>query len=103
MAGPCVCCCPYWNLTPASEDDLTGVISIEGDSTPTPTPPVSCTPTPAPAIAPSLDNKLFTQFIKAYLEAQVPGQIKIDSEACKQSLKAWLPDFYYGNLHMNCY
>ena len=60
-------------------------------------------PNPAPAIAPSLDNKLFKQFMKAYLEAQVPGQIGVDSEHCKQPLKAQFLDSYYSNLHMDCY
>ena len=30
-------------------------------------------PTPTPAIASFLDNKLFKQFMKAYLETQVPS------------------------------
>ena len=43
--------------------------------------------------------------MKAYLEAQVPAQIapEIDLEPFKQPLKARIPDFYYGNLHIDCY
>ena len=41
--------------------------------------------------------------MKAYLEAQVPGQTEVDPEPCEQSLKARFPDLYYGNSHMDCY
>ena len=88
---------------PTGEDELANAAPTEGNSTPTPTPAVSCAPTPASAIAPSSDNKLFKQFIKAYLEGHVLGQIEVDSEPCKQLTKARFADFYYGNLHMNCY
>ena len=68
---------------------------------------MSCAPTTALAIAlaaaPSLDNKLFKQFMKAYLEVQVPDQTEVDTKPCKQFFKARFPDFYYGNLYMDCY
>ena len=41
--------------------------------------------------------------MKAYLEAQVPSQTKVDPEPPKQLFKARFLDFYYGNLHMDCY
>ena len=103
MAGPCACRSPYWNLSHAGEDMLAGAAPTENSSTPTPTPAVLRAPTPAPAITLSSDDKLFKQFMKAYLEVQVPGQIKVDSKFCEQSLKARFSDLYYGNLHMDYY
>ena len=66
---------------------------------PTPAPPVAFT------IAPSSNNKLLKQFMKAYSEAQVPGRIawEVDTEFCEQPLKAWFSDLYYGNLYIDCY
>ena len=103
MAGPCACWSLCRNFPLASEDQLANAAPTEGNSTFTSTSAVSRVPTPASAIAPFLDNKLFKQLIKAYLKAQVPGRIEVDSKPCKQSLKAWFPDLYYGNLHMDCY
>ena len=69
MAGPRACRSPRRNPPPTSKNELAGVALTEGSDTPTPTPVVLRAPTPAPAIAPatapSLDNKLFKQFIKA--------------------------------------
>ena len=107
MAKLSACRSPCRNSFLTGEDRFAGAAPTEGSGTPTPTPVLSRAPTPAPATAsavtPSLDNKLFKQFMKAYLEAQMPGRIVVDSEACKQPLKAWFPDLYYGNLHMDCY
>ena len=107
MAGTRACRSPCRNFLPANKDKLAGAALTKGSNTATPTPVVSCTPTPAlataPTIAPSSNNKLFKQFMKAYLEAQIIGQTKVDSKPRKQSLKAWFPDLYYGNLHMDCY
>ena len=107
MARPLASRNPCQNPPSTAKGELAGAAPIEGNGTPTPTPVVSRAPTPAlaitSAVAPSLDNKLFKQFIKAYLEAQVPGQTEVDSEPRKQSLKAQFPDLYYGNLHMDCY
>ena len=69
MAGPRACRSSCLKPPPTSEDELAGAAPIEGSSTPTPTPAVSYAPTPTPAIALSSDNKLFKQFIQAYLEA----------------------------------
>ena len=100
MAGLRACRSPCWNPPPTGKDKLAGATSTEGSGTPTPTPVVLRAPTPtsatAPAAAPSSDNKLFKQFMKAYLEAQVPGQIEVVLEPCEQPLKARFPDFYYG-------
>ena len=107
MAGPRACRSPRQNLLPTGKDKLGGAALTEGSGTSTPTPVVFHAPTLAPAtasaVAPSLDNKLFKQFIKSYLEAQVPGQTKVDPEPCKEFLKARFPDLYYNNLHMDCY
>ena len=107
MAGPCACRSPCRNPPPAGEDELAGAALTESSGTPTPTSVMSRTPTPAPATAPaaapSSDTKLFKQFMKAYLETQVPGQTKVDPKPCKQPLKARFPELYYGNSHMDCY
>ena len=66
---------------------LAGAALTKGSGTHTLNPVVSRNPTPTPATAnaaaPSLDNELFNQFIKAYLEAQMLGQIEVDSKLCK--------------------
>ena len=84
MAGPRACHSLRWNPPPAGKDELAGAAPTEGSGMPTPTPVVSRASTPAlattPATASSSDNKLFKQFMKAYLEAQVPGQTEIDSK-----------------------
>ena len=103
MSGPCTCCSARWNAPPAGEDKLAGAAPTEGSNTPILTSAVSRAWTPAPAIALSLDNKLFKQFMKAYLEAQMPGQIEVDSESCKQPLNAQFLDLYYDNLHTDYY
>ena len=107
MARPLACCNPCRNPPPTGKDELDGAIPTEGSGTPTPTPVMSGAPTPAPAndlaASPSSDTKLFKQFMKTYLKAQVQGQTKIDSESCKQLLKAQFLDLYYGNSHMGCY
>ena len=73
MAGPRACRSPRRNPRPTIKDKLAGAALTEGSDIPTPTPIMSHAPTPAlataPAVAPSSDNKLFKQFMKAYLEA----------------------------------
>ena len=107
MARPLARRSPRRNAPPAGEDELAGAVLTEGSGTPTPTPVVSRAPTPAPttapAAAPSSDNELFKQFMKVYLEVQVPGRKEEDSKPCEQPLKARFPDLYYGNLPMDCY
>ena len=107
MARPPACRSPCRNAPPAGEDELAGAVPTEGSGTPTPTPVVSHTPTPAPATAPaaapSSDTELFKQFMKAYLEAQIPDLTEIDSKPRKQPLKTHFPDLYYGNSYMDCY
>ena len=96
-----------------------GPAFTEGSNTSTPAPVASRVPTPtsppdtpvaapssAPtlaATAPPLDNELFKQFMKAYLEAQVPGRTEVDPEPREQPLKARFPDFYYSNSQIDCY
>ena len=76
MAGPRAHRSPRHNPPPAGKDKLAGAVPTGGSGTSTPTPLVSRAPTCAlvtsPAVAPSSDNELFKQFIKAYLESQVP-------------------------------
>ena len=107
MARPPACCSLCWNPPLIGKDGLASPALTEGSGTPTPTPVVFCAPTPAPATAPafalSTDNELFKQFIKAYLEAQVPGQKEVDPEPRKQPPKDQFPDLYYANLHMDYY
>ena len=58
---------------------------------------------PAPVPAPALLSfeKLFKQFMRAYLESnQGPKQLPAERE---QSLKAKVPEVYYGKSHMDCY
>ena len=69
MARPYTCYSSCRNPLPAVEDELANAAPTEGSSTSTPSPAVSCTSTPIPTIALSSDNKLFKQFMKAYLEA----------------------------------
>ena len=73
MAGPRACRSPCQYPCPISEDELADAAPTEGSGTPTSTAVVSCAPNPAPATAPAVapcsDNKLFKQFMKAYLEA----------------------------------
>ena len=89
------------------KDELARAAATEGSSTFKPTSIVSRAPTPAPAttsvFAPSLDKKLFKQFIKAYLETQVLGQTEVDPEPHKKPFKARFPGLYYDNLHIGCY
>ena len=107
MAELCACNSPHQNPRSTGKDELAGATPTEGSGTSTPTPVVSRVRTPALAtalvVAPSLDNKLFKQFMKTYLEAQVSSQIEVDPEPCKQPFKAQFLDLYYGSLHMDCY
>ena len=67
------------------------------------------TPTPdalvfAPVSAKTSTNRLFQQFMKAYLENQnqVLTTVLIQAEFWEQSLKVWFPDLYYENSHLDC-
>ena len=75
MDGLCTYCNFCWNPSLAGKDELASAIPTKGSSIPTPTLAVSHAPTPALDIALSFNNELFKQFIKAYLETQVPNQI----------------------------
>ena len=102
MARPLACRSPCQNPPPTGEDELAGAalgpVFIDCSDTSTPGPAVSRVPTSAPPDAPiaapspalalaatalSSNNELFKQFIKAYLEAEVPGRIEVDSEPRK--------------------
>ena len=73
MAGPCAYHSPCRNFSPAGEDELAGATPTEGSGTPISILIISHAPIPALAtalaVAPSSDNELFKQFMKAYLEA----------------------------------
>ena len=105
MAGPYSYRSPCQNSSPAGKDKFVSTARTEGSNTLIPTPAVLRARTPALAIALFSDNKLFKQFMKAYLKTQVQAWIvaEIDPKPCKQSFKAWFSDFYYDNLHMDCH
>ena len=109
MAKPCTCRSPHQNPSPTGKDEPAGAALTESSSTPTSTLAVSQALTPAPVVTPAVipnpDNKLFKQFMKAYLEAQTPAQIaaEMDAKPRERLLKAWLSDFYYRDLHIECY
>ena len=91
MAGTRACPSFYQNFSLIGKDELAGSAPTKGNSTPTPTSVISRASTPvlttASAVTLSSHNKLFMQFMKAYLEAQVPSQTKVDPEPRKQSFK----------------
>ena len=95
MARPRVRRSPRQNPLPTSGNKPAGAAPTKGSSTPTPTPAVVLNP----------DNELFKQFMKAYLKAQTPAltTVEIEAKPCERPLKAWLPDLYYGDLHIECY
>ena len=107
MARPPTCRSPRRNPLFTGKYGLDGAALTEGNGTLTPISVLSCASTLAlattPAVAPSSDNKLFKQFIKAYLEAQVPSRTEVDPKPREQPLKAQFLNFYYCNLHMDCY
>ena len=86
------------------------VRGLYSDST---SPALFCNPTPGPKLvfalnpasipvpAPPSSNELFKQFMRAYLESnQGPRQPLVER---KQSLKAKVPEVYYGKSYMDCY
>ena len=93
MAGPRTRYSPCHNPPPGVEDKLAGGpprVPNEGNNTPTHSQAVFWAPTPTPLST----NKLFKQFMKAYLQP---------SKECKRPLKAKVPDVYYDKSHMDCY
>ena len=87
MARPLTCHSPCCNSPSIGKDEFAGAALTESIGNPIATHVVSRALTPAPATAPAVaispDKKLFKQFIKAYLEAQVPGWKEVDPESCK--------------------
>ena len=79
--------------------------SIKSNNTPTFSPAVFWAATLALALAlalaPPSTNELFKQFMKTYLEFN--QELSQPSIECKQSLKAKIPNVYYGKLHIDCY
>ena len=100
MVGLRTCRSPRRNPPLGGEDELTGGppgAPTKSSHTPTHSPTVSWAPTPALLST----DKLFKQFMRAYLESnQGPSQ---PLEEREQPLKAKIPDVYYGKLHMDCY
>ena len=112
MAGPRIWRSPCRNPPPGAEDKLAEGLPrapSEDSNTPTLFPPVSWAQTPAFAQAPTLppNEGLFQQFMKAYLknqnQNQAPPPALIQAEFWEQPLKAWFPNLYYGNSHLDCY
>ena len=109
MARACACYSSCQNCFLTDENEPAKATSTEGSVTLIPIPAISQALTPAPVVTLGVvsnpNNELFKQFMKAYLEARTPGQIatKIDAEPRERPLKAGLPDFYYGDLHIDCY
>ena len=70
---------------------------------PTPGPELVPTliPAPVPAPTPPSSNKLFRQFMRAYLESN-QGSRQLQAER-EQSFKAKVPEVYYSKSHMDCY
>ena len=66
-------------------------------------PALNLAPIPAlvPAPAPPSSNELFKQFMRAYLESN--QGLKQPPTERERSLKAKVPEVYYGKLHMDCY
>ena len=110
----------HWNLPPLDpvEDELardpgpvggphSGSTSPALSRNPTPgpklVPALIPAPVPAPVPAPALpsSDELFRQFMRAYLESnQGPRPPPAERE---RSLKAKVPEVYYGKSHMDCY
>ena len=112
------CCSPCWNLSPINhvEDELARDLGPTNDfylgsTSPTlsynltsgPALVLALISTPLPAPAPALpsSNKLFKQFIKAYLESN--QGLKQPPAEREQSFKAKVVDIYYRKLHIDCY
>ena len=106
---------PYWNPLPIDlvEDELardsSSVGSLHLGSTsscnPSPGPDLVLAlipvPVPAPTLPPVTTNKLFTKFMKAYLETN-QGLRQLPAER-EQTFKAKVLEVYYGKSHMDCY
>ena len=77
------------------------VLALVSAPIPAPLPAPILAPVPAPIPAPGPTNKLFKRFMKAYLKMnQEPRQPPMGR---KRTLKAKVPEVYYGKLHMDCY
>ena len=113
-------CSPRRNLPPLDpvEDELarepgpvggphSGSTSPALSRNPTPGPELVPTlnpaplPAPVPAPAPPSSDELFRQFMRTYLESnQGPRPPPME---CERSLKAKVPEVYYGKSDMDCY
>ena len=105
----------------------TGGAPINNSGTSKPTPAISCAPTPAPAQTSALAQAPASTLTSAsvpgpprrytdenlqratklalelFVKSQKHGQLQANSAPREQPLKAWLPDLYYGNSHLDCY
>ena len=87
-----------------------GGASINGSGTPKPTPAIFCASTLASAAAPGplgkytdKDMQRATMLaLELLVKGQEHGQLQANFSLCKQPLKAWLSNLYYGNLHLDC-
>ena len=121
MAEPRACQSPCRNFLPVGKDEFTGAapraVPTNDSGTLTLTPVVLGAPTPAPVPPPAL-AKLVAKYtdadlqratklaIKLFVQDQQQAQSQAAPPAPKpreRPLKAWFPDLYYDNLHMDCY
>ena len=106
MAGPCTCRNLGYNPLPGGKDELAKSLPealTKSSNTPTLSPAVfwALIPAPAPALVLFSTNKLFKQFMKAYLEFnQGPRQPLTEH---KWIFKAKMLDVYYGKSHIDYY
>ena len=111
---------PCWNLFPLDpvEDELArDPCPVGGPHSGSTSPALSCNPIPGPKLVPTListpvpapipapappsSDKLFKQFMRAYLESnQGPKQPSAERE---RLFKAKVLEIYYSKLHIDCY
>ena len=76
-----------------------------------PTPAISRAPTSTPISALGLPERYTDKdlqgaiklILKSFVKGQEHGQLQANSAPCKQPFKAWFPDLYYRNSHLDCY
>ena len=106
MAGARTYYSPRRNPLPGGEDEPAGGppgVPTEGSNTSTPSPLVSWAQIPAQPPVPISTKKVCQQLLKTYAATVKLLKQNHESGPREQPLKAWFPDLYYGNSHMDCY
>ena len=110
MAGVRICRNLRRNPLPSSKNELARGLSealIKGSNTSTLFSPDSWAQTFALALplapASSFTKKLYQPLLKTYIATVKLLEQNHEPGCCKEPFKAWFPDLYYRNLHMNCY